>query len=108
MLGDLPLFLPREAPDRYHVWHLYVTMMERRDEVKKRLEARGIQTGLHYPIPVHLQKAYRHLRYGAGDFPVSERVGRQCLTLPMFPEMTNEQQDTVCEAVAEVLREVSW
>ena len=72
------------------------------------LEARGIQTGLHYPIPLHLQQAYRHLGYEPGDFPVSERIGRECFTLPLFPEMTDEQQDAVVEALADVLERRSW
>jgi dTDP-4-amino-4,6-dideoxygalactose transaminase len=108
LLEGLPLCLPREAPGRRHVWHLYVTLLAERDRVRKELESRGIQTGLHYPIPVHLQKAYRHLGHGAGDFPVAERVGRECLTLPMFPEMTDEQQNAVCAALADVLRKEEW
>jgi dTDP-4-amino-4,6-dideoxygalactose transaminase len=108
LLGGLPLHLPTEAPGRRHVWHLYVTLIPYRDEVKKALEARGIQTGLHYPIPVHLQKAYKHLGHQVGDFPMAERIGRECLTLPLFPEMTTEQQDTVCEALADVLRKEEW
>jgi dTDP-4-amino-4,6-dideoxygalactose transaminase len=64
----------------------------------------SIQTGLHYPVPVHLQPAYQHLGYKVGDFPVSERVGRECFTLPLFPEMTEEQQDAVVEALTAILQ----
>jgi dTDP-4-amino-4,6-dideoxygalactose transaminase len=108
LLEGLPLVLPREAPGRRHVRHLYVVLVKERDRVRKGLEERGIPTGLHYPIPLHLQKAYRHLGYAEGDFPVAERVGRECLTLPLFPEMTDAQQDAVVEAITDVLREETW
>ncbi len=107
-LAGLPLVLPRLAPDRRHVWHLFVGLHPQRDKVRAALEARGIQTGLHYPIPLHLQKAYEHLGHRQGDFPVAERIGRDCLTLPLFPEMTIQQHDRVCEALTEVLKEVEW
>jgi dTDP-4-amino-4,6-dideoxygalactose transaminase len=104
-LAGLPLGLPAEAPGRRHVWHLFVVLHPRRDRLRHELEGRGIQTGLHYPIPLHLQKAYAHLGHRAGDFPVAERVGRECLTLPLFPEMTAGQQDAVIEALTDILGE---
>jgi len=107
LLGDLPLQLPAEAPDRRHVWHLFVALHRERDRIRKELEARGILTSLHYPVPVHLQKAYRHLRYRVGDFPVTERISRECITLPLFPEMSFQQQDRVLEALRDVLEEVA-
>lgn len=107
LLDGLPLRLPTEVQGRRHVWHLFVIQVAQRDEVKAALEARGIQTGLHYPIPLHLQKAYYHLGHHVGDFPVAERIGRDCLTLPLFPEMTEEQQDAVCSALADALGEGS-
>jgi dTDP-4-amino-4,6-dideoxygalactose transaminase len=105
-LADLPLQLPAEASDRRHVWHLFVALHPERDRIRRELEARGIHSGLHYPVPVHLQKAYRLLGHRPGDFLVSERVARECLTLPLFPEMTIAQQDRVVEALREILREV--
>ena len=102
-LEGLPLRLPTEAHDRRHVWHLYVVQHRERDQIRERLEAQGIATSLHYPVPVHLQKAYRHLRYRVGDFPVAERLARQCMTLPLFPEMTFAQQDRVIDALYELL-----
>ena len=102
-LSDLPIQLPTEAPDRRHVFHLFVILHRERDRIQKELEARGISASLHYPIPVHLQKAYRHLRYRVGDFPVSERIARECLTLPLYPEMKMRQQDRVIEALHEIL-----
>lgn len=101
-LADTPLKLPVEAHDRRHVWHLYVALHPDRDRVRRELDARGISTSLHYPVPVHLQKAYRHLRYRVGDFPVAERVARECISLPLFPELTDAEQDRVVDALREV------
>jgi dTDP-4-amino-4,6-dideoxygalactose transaminase len=103
LLAGLPIELPAEAEGRRHVWHLYVARHPDRDRLRSELEARGVQTGLHYPIPLHLQKAYAHLDHEEGDFPVAERIARQCLTLPLFPEMTEQQQDLVVEALRDVL-----
>jgi dTDP-4-amino-4,6-dideoxygalactose transaminase len=89
--------------DRDHVWHLFVVLHPERDRIRAALEERGIQTGLHYPVPVHLQPAYRHLGHRAGDFPVAERVGRECFTLPLYSEMTEDQHDWVVEALTEAL-----
>ncbi len=107
-LAGLPLQLPCQAANRRSAWHLFVVLHPQRDRVRAGLEARGIQTGLHYPIPVHLQQAYEHLGHRPGDFPVSERVARECLSLPLYPELTNAQQDAVVEALTETLREVEW
>jgi dTDP-4-amino-4,6-dideoxygalactose transaminase len=101
-LAGLPLELPTELDDRRHVWHLFVVLHPRRDRIRAELEVRGIQTGLHYPVPVHLQDAYSYLEYRPGDFPVSERVASACFTLPLYPEMTDQQQDQVIEALQEV------
>jgi dTDP-4-amino-4,6-dideoxygalactose transaminase len=106
-LRDLPLQLPAEAPGRRHVWHLYVALHPERDRIRAGLEARGIMTGLHYPVPVHLQEAYRFLEHRTGDFPVSERIARECFSLPLFPEMTDGQLDRVIEAMHDVFREVN-
>jgi dTDP-4-amino-4,6-dideoxygalactose transaminase len=107
MLRGLPLAVPVEAPDRQHVWHLFVVLHPQRDRLRRELEARGIQCGLHYPIPVHLQKAYAHLGHRPGDFPQAERVARECLTLPLSPEMTSGQQGAVVEVLADILHEVT-
>jgi dTDP-4-amino-4,6-dideoxygalactose transaminase len=102
-LAGLPLILPEEAPGRKHVWHLFVVLHPERDRIRSELEAMGIQTGLHYPVPVHLQEAYDDLKHQAGDFPIAERVARECLSLPLFPEMTDEQQDRVVAALHRAL-----
>jgi dTDP-4-amino-4,6-dideoxygalactose transaminase len=107
-LAGLPLQLPSAAPARRHVWHLYVVLHQERDRLRRALEACGIHSGLHYPIPLHLQDAYRHLGHRAGDFPVAERIGRECLTLPLFPEMTLRQQDAVIDALESALYKGEW
>jgi dTDP-4-amino-4,6-dideoxygalactose transaminase len=102
-LSGLPLELPVEAAGREHVWHLFVALHPRRDRIRSELEDLGIQTGLHYPVPVHLQQAYRGLGHGPGDFPVAERIAAEGFSLPLFPEMTLDQQDRVVDALSRVL-----
>jgi dTDP-4-amino-4,6-dideoxygalactose transaminase len=103
LLADLPLQLPLEAPGRRHVWHLFVALHPERDRLRAALEADGIHTGLHYPIPLHMQKAYADLGYKPGAFPVSERIGRECFSLPLYPELTDEQQDAVVASLRRAL-----
>lgn len=91
LLADTPLQLPRQAGWAESVWHLYVVRHPRRDELKKHLEANGIGCALHYPLPLHLQKCYASLGHKAGDFPVAEKAARECLSLPIYPELTDEQ-----------------
>ena len=103
LLGDLSLELPCGRADCEPVWHLFSVRHPDRDRIRAELDDRGIQTGLHYPVPVHLQPAYRGLGYGPGDLPMSERVARECFTLPLYPEMTEDQQDAVVAALREVV-----
>jgi dTDP-4-amino-4,6-dideoxygalactose transaminase len=81
------------------VYHLYVVGTQQREELQKHLAGSKIGTGIHYPIPLHLQKAYRHLGYQAGAFPISEQGALEILSLPMFPGLEREQQHTIAEAV---------
>jgi dTDP-4-amino-4,6-dideoxygalactose transaminase len=104
-LAHLPVQLPVEAAGREHAWHLFVALHPERDRIRTALEAQGISVGLHYPIPVHLQEAYKHLRHHEGDFPVAERVARECFTLPLFPEMTERQQDRVIDTLCDIFSE---
>jgi dTDP-4-amino-4,6-dideoxygalactose transaminase len=90
-LADTPAQLPRARRDVRHVYHLYVVRLQQRDAWRDRLTEAGVQTGVHYPIPVHLQPAYRDLGYSAGDFPICEQASREVLSLPMFPELTAAQ-----------------
>ncbi|MCA1565428.1 MAG: DegT/DnrJ/EryC1/StrS family aminotransferase [Acidobacteria bacterium] len=93
------LTLPRELPYARHIYHLYVVQTDERDALQKHLTAAGVQTGIHYPVPIHLQPAYASLGHRAGDFPVAEREAARVLSLPMFPELTGEQIERVAEAV---------
>ena len=100
LLADLPeVILPRIAPGNEHVWHLYAIRVPRRDDVLRCLHDEGIGAGIHYPVPVHLQPAFRHLGYGPGDFPVAEAAAGQLLSLPLYPQITQEQQVRVADAV---------
>lgn len=88
-----------EAPGRRHVYHIFSVFHPERDGLRDELGRQGIQTGIHYPIPVHLQEAYRHLGYKAGDLPVSERVAKEQLSLPLFAELGDEEIARVAMAV---------
>ncbi|MGA3067925.1 MAG: DegT/DnrJ/EryC1/StrS family aminotransferase [Tepidisphaeraceae bacterium] len=103
LLAGLPIQLPTAVPDRRHVWHLFVVEHPDRDALRGKLESMRIHTGLHYPVPLHLQEAYHDLGYRPGDFPVAERIGRQCMTLPLFAEMSLQQQNAVVDALNECL-----
>ena len=99
-LADIPsLTLPPIVAETESAWHLFVIESDRRDLLRRRLSERHIDTGLHYPIPVHLQPAYAHLGLKPGRFPASERLAERCLSLPMYAELTEEQIETVCSAV---------
>jgi dTDP-4-amino-4,6-dideoxygalactose transaminase len=97
------LVIPYEAPWSKSVYHLYVIRVADREGLQAHLAKAGIGSGMHYPIPLHLQKAYQNLGYKAGEFPVSERVAREIVSLPMFPQMTNQQVDEVSERVKEFI-----
>jgi dTDP-4-amino-4,6-dideoxygalactose transaminase len=90
---------PVERPDCSHVYHVYAVRLSQRDSTRAALQAAGIHTGVHYPIPIHLQPAHADLGYRPGDFPVSEEAASQVLSLPMFPELTLEQVEQVAAAV---------
>ena len=105
-LHAVPVGLPDARTDREHVWHLFVIHHQQRDEIRSALERDGIQTGLHYPLPIHLQPAYRGLGYQAGDFPNAERITRECLSLPLYPEMTEAQQDAVVASLIGAVRQL--
>ena len=104
LLADLPeVILPKTVPGNEHVWHLYVIRVPRRDHVLACLQAERIYAGIHYPVPVHLQPAFRYLGYGPGDFPVAEAAAEQLLSLPLYPQITREQQVRVAGAVRRAL-----
>ncbi len=99
-----PLLLPVERPRGTHAYHLYtVRVPAGRDRVRAALLERGIETGIHYPIPLHLQPAYAWMGLWEGAFPEAERAAREVLSLPLYPEMTDDQVERVCGALRGVL-----
>lgn len=103
LLADTDLILPMEADGTEPVYHLYVIRTDRRDELQAHLQERGIATVIHYPIPLHLQQAHKSLGYNQGDFPITEEYAEQILSLPMFPELTDEQAEYVAKAIYEFM-----
>lgn len=100
LLGGLDeIILPQTASRRVHVFHVYAIRVPRRDELIRALADQGIGSGIHYPIPVHLQEAYRSLGLSRGAFPVAERCADEFVSLPMFPELTSAQVEAVATAV---------
>ena len=95
--------LPVEADFARSVYHLYVILVDDRDGLQKLLNDKGIATGLHYPLPLHQQKAYGHLGYKQGSFPVAENAAKRLLSLPMFPELKPEQIEYVAESIREFI-----
>ncbi|MFP3914999.1 MAG: DegT/DnrJ/EryC1/StrS family aminotransferase [Actinomycetota bacterium] len=109
LLADLPLHLPAPAAFGSHVYHLYVVESAQREGLQEHLTSRGVATGIHYPIPIHLQPGYRWLGYSEGDFPVSERLAREMLSLPMFPTIDMSQIAYVVEAMVDHFNRVgAW
>lgn len=94
-LSGLPLVLPHVPPDNEPAWHLFVVRSPQRDALAARLDAMGIGTLVHYPVPPHLQPAYAELGLGPGSFPLSEAIHREVLSLPLWPQMTDAQADYV-------------
>ncbi len=101
LLGPAGVQIPCEMPYNRHVYHVYAIRTPQRAGLQAALEAAGIQTAIHYPIPVHLQPAYSDLGYRRGDFPVSERAADEVLSVPIYPEMTDEQAGIVASSILE-------
>jgi dTDP-4-amino-4,6-dideoxygalactose transaminase len=98
-LMDAEVRLPKVAPHREHVFHLYVLRSQDREGLRSHLAHRGIETGLHYPVPLHLQPAFSAMGFRPGSFPVAERWAREGISIPIFPEMSRDQHDEVIEGV---------
>jgi dTDP-4-amino-4,6-dideoxygalactose transaminase len=94
---------PRTLDGNEHIWHIYAVRVPQRDRVLKELHAAGIGAGIHYPVPVHLTAAYAGLGYAEGAFPVTERIAHDLLSLPIFPEITAEQQERVVSVLRSAL-----
>jgi len=104
LLSQIPgIKTPQEANYARSVYHLYVILVENRDKLQAFLGEKGIGTGLHYPVPLHLQEAYKHLGYKEGSFPVAEEAAKELLSLPMFPELTREQIEYVATSIREFM-----
>jgi dTDP-4-amino-4,6-dideoxygalactose transaminase len=99
LLAQAPVVLPAETSPARHSYHLYVVRSVRRDGLQKHLRDNGIGTSIHYPMPVHFQKAYRHLGYTEGDFPQAERACQEVLSLPLYPELTEGEVRHVASAI---------
>jgi dTDP-4-amino-4,6-dideoxygalactose transaminase len=109
LLADIEqVVLPKEMPYAKHVYHLFVIRIreeirekreEKRNGLMRYLNENGVATGLHYPVPLHLQNCFKYLGYKNGDFPMSEELAETGLSLPMFPEMSVEQTEYVCDKI---------
>ena len=100
-LAGQGIVLPKEEAHSRHVYHLYVIQAEDREALRDHLAQRGIETGLHYPVPLHQQEAYASLGYHTGDFPVTEQATQHIVSLPMYPDMSLEAVDYVSDAIIE-------
>jgi dTDP-4-amino-4,6-dideoxygalactose transaminase len=103
LLAGTPVGLPYVAPGGEHAYHLFVIQVDRRERLQEDLASRGIGTGIHYPVPIHLQEAYRDFGFGPGSFPVAEASARRVLSLPIYPEMTEADVRRVAGAVRELV-----
>lgn len=107
LLADTPITTPTIAKDRTHAFHLYVVRLPpgtNREDVQAKLKARGVASGLHYPIPLHLQPAFKDMGYLQGNFPITEGAAQDILSLPMYPELTLEQIQYTIETLLEVMQ----
>ena len=93
------IITPYEADYAKHVYHLYVIRTEERDKLREELKSKGIATGIHYPIPLHLQPAYNYLGHKKGDFPITEKASQEIISLPMFAELSDEQIEEIVELI---------
>jgi dTDP-4-amino-4,6-dideoxygalactose transaminase len=104
LLADIPgLALPKSAPENDDVWHLFVVQVEDRDRVLQDLNDADVGAGIHYPTPIHLTRAYQHLGLRRGAFPVAENAAKRILSLPLYPQITEEQQDYVARQLRSAL-----
>jgi len=99
---DLPVEVPTIAPyQTRHVFNQFTLQCERRDELKKHLSEHGVGAEIYYPLPLHLQQCFSELGYEAGDLPVSENLANRALSIPVYPELTREDQAYVVDTIAD-------
>lgn len=103
LLADLDVMTPFCAPGNVHVYHQYSIRVRDRDTLQTQLKAAGVPTAVHYPIPLHLQEAFQYLGYEEGDFPVSEQVAREIISLPMYPELEEDDIRYIVVRIRETL-----
>lgn len=103
LLKDTPIILPLEKEDVRHVYHLFVVRVKDRETVQQQLLDRGIQTGIHYPTPIHLTEAYKDLGISEGTFPISEEHAKELLSLPMYAELTKKQIKQICDTLRDIV-----
>lgn len=99
LLKNASVITPKLTKGVDHVFHLYVIRTKKRDELAKYLEENGVSVGLHYPIPIHLQKAFKYLNHKKGDFPVTEQLAKEGLSLPIYPELKTEDIKFICKTI---------
>jgi len=104
-LKDLPLVLPEIPDDGSHIFHHYVVRTEKRDGLQSFLKEKGIQTGIYYPIPLHLQECFRYLGYRDGSFPISERAAKESLAIPVYPELKKTEKDYIVRMIRGYFKE---
>ena len=104
-LEGAPVKTPPESRRGHHVYNVYTLRAPRRDQLANRLASRGIGNAVYYPVPLHLQRAFSSLGHTRGSLPVSETASREVLSLPIFPELTREQQGRVCEEIYDFYRD---
>jgi dTDP-4-amino-4,6-dideoxygalactose transaminase len=100
-LQDLPIILPRIEDETSHIFHQYVIRVDERDKFQAFLKEKGIQTGIYYPVPLHLQECFAHFGYKTGDFPVAEKAALTSLALPVFPELKKIEKDYIVKSARE-------
>jgi dTDP-4-amino-4,6-dideoxygalactose transaminase len=102
LLKDSSYKLPAHISDSECVWHCYVIETPERDRVRSALQDVKIQSAIHYPVPIHLQKAYAHLDYRSGDLPMTEALCEHCLSLPIYPELSKEKISRVASVLLDL------
>jgi dTDP-4-amino-4,6-dideoxygalactose transaminase len=104
LLRDADVILPREAKDHRHIYHLYVVRHRQRNALRAHLLRNGVETAIHYPIPVHLQKAYIELGRKKGSYPVAEKMAKEIVSLPMYPGIDDPQVERICSVIRQLDR----